>query len=109
MIKIDVPPGTTRKVDTLTRPEVKINIPAELIVMTVFNKSQTAKVEIGIAGSLYTVTVSDHPSTEFKLEMPPDTLLSRLREKSPWDGAGYCFYCEAVDHHKPECLWVAIQ
>lgn len=119
MFKINVPVGTSRKLDTITRPEVKVNLPAEKVTVTVFNKSRTAVVDIttSATGDTIIVNIQDPPDTEFKLDAIPDDLLVQLREKGPWDVEGYCFYCESCrglvivgqQMHKPDCLWLHIQ
>ena len=116
MLKIKVPNGDSRKLATITRPEVKVNLPAEKVTLLVFNKSKTATVEItSTATEDYTIiTVDDPPEKEFRLSLLSDDLLTHLREKEPWDIEGNCFYCGQADgddfppSHKPNCLWIRI-
>ena len=74
MNKIIIPVGTSRKIETLQRPEIKIHHHAEKVTVTVFNRSKTAKVELTITatGDTYIITVEDPPQTEFKLEPIPE-------------------------------------
>lgn len=116
MLKIIVPNGTSRKLDTITRPEVKMHLPAEKVTITVYNQSKTALVNITMLTTDSTIVViQDPPTTEFKLDAIPDNLLTALREKEPWDIEGHCFYCWEADvqgllsDHKPDCLWLRIQ
>ena len=71
MIKIAVPCGTSRKLETITRPEIKIHHPAEKVNILVFNKTRKARVTITETETRDSiiVMVEDAIDEEFHLEL----------------------------------------